>query len=231
MATNTELGTTTWTELRQRPPVLVAVPLGSSEQHGPHLPLDTDTRVATALAQALAAARPDVLVSPPVAIGASGEHGGFPGTLSIGTAVLTQVLVELCRSADWAAGVVVVNGHGGNLSALSEAQAAATREGRSMLAWSPTAPEHADAHAGWLETSLVLALAPHLVRAERPRGRTEPLGELWPELRRGGVAAISPSGVLGDATSADAEDGRRVLDAWTADLIACVERRWPRPAP
>lgn len=227
MSSTPELGAVTWTELSGRTPPLVAVPLGACEQHGPHLPLDTDTRVATALAEGLAAARDDVVVAPAVSITASGEHAGFPGTLSIGSAVLAQVLVELCRSATWAAGLIVVNGHGGNLTAMREASSVAAHEGRPVLMWSPTPPERADAHAGRVETSVMLAIAAHRVRPQRPVGRPEPLNELWPRLRREGVAAVSPSGVLGDATGASAEEGHQLLAAWTADLIAHVEHRWP----
>ena len=123
------LGESTWPEVADRGPSVLAVPLGSVEQHGPHLPLDTDTRIAVALVAALAAARPDVVAAPPLAYGASGEHAGFPGTLSIGTEALTTVLVELGRSADAFAGVVFVNGHGGNLEAVRARRRPAHRRG------------------------------------------------------------------------------------------------------
>ena len=87
------------------------VPLGSLEQHGPHLPLDTDTRIAVAVSHAAAVGRSGVAVAPPVAFGASGEHAAFPGTLSIGTAALVELLVELGRDATrhWGA-LLFVNG-------------------------------------------------------------------------------------------------------------------------
>ncbi len=90
-------------------PVLL-VPVGSTEQHGPHLPLDVDTLIATAVCRGAAERLGrGVLVAPPVAYGASGEHEGFPGTLSIGTEALTVVLVELARSARrWAGRIVFV---------------------------------------------------------------------------------------------------------------------------
>ena len=106
---------------RSRP--ILAIPIGSCEQHGPHLPLDTDTRIAMALCDGLAAANKRVLIAPAITISASDEHDGFAGTLSIGTAALTTVIVELVRSAKWAAGVVLVNGHGGNAQAVHDAVA------------------------------------------------------------------------------------------------------------
>jgi creatinine amidohydrolase len=204
------------------------VPLGSVEQHGPHLPLDTDTRIAVALTQGLAGSRADVVVAPPVAYGASGEHAGFAGTLSIGTAALTTVLVELVRSADHFAGVVLINGHGGNLEALRAATATATDEGRRALAWAPSVPG-GDAHAGRTETSLLLAVDPSVVRLDRARpGATEPLATLLPELRRGGTAAVSPNGVLGDPTGASADEGAELFDRLVSDLVAAVDRAFPR---
>jgi creatinine amidohydrolase len=81
---------------------LFLVPTGSYEQHGPHLPLDTDTTIATAVARraadVLAGGDGPVLVGPAIAYGASGEHQDFPGTVSIGTDALRQELVELGRS-------------------------------------------------------------------------------------------------------------------------------------
>ena len=109
--------------------------MGSTEQHGPHLPLDTDTRIATAVARAAierlcrpAGDEDRYLLAPPIAYGASGEHEGFAGTVSIGTAVLTAVLVEYGRSAcSWAARLVFVNGHGGNVEAARGGGPAAVR--------------------------------------------------------------------------------------------------------
>src|SRR6476659_1774514 len=123
-----------WPEIPESP--LVVVPLGSVEQHGHHLPLSTDTAVAVAVAEA-AFPRLGALLAPALAYGASGEHEGFPGTISLGTEALTGLLVEYGRSAcRWAGRVLIVNGHGGNLDALRVAGRLLREEGRDV-AWFP----------------------------------------------------------------------------------------------
>lgn len=217
------LATATWPEVAASAPLLV-VPVGSCEQHGPHLPLDTDTRIAQALANRLAAIAPDIVVAPPVAYGSSGEHAQFPGTLSIGSAALEVVLVELGRSADHFAGVVFVNGHGGNAEPLADAIATLRAEHRHAWAWSPSIAG-GDAHAGRTETSLLLALHPDVVHVDRAEaGDTRPLAAVFDELRAGGVAAVSVNGVLGDPQGASADEGARLLEQLTDDLVACVGR-------
>jgi creatinine amidohydrolase len=202
---------------------ILVVPLGSTEQHGPHLPLGTDSDVALALAERLAAARPDVLVAPALPYGSAGEHAAFPGTLSIGATALEMVIVELGRSADAFAGVVLVSGHGGNAAPLAAAVATLQAEGRAVLAWSPRIPG-GDAHAGRTETSLLLALAPETVRLEAAApGDVRPLAAVIGELRRHGVGAVSENGVLGDPTGATAEEGEELLQTLAADLISSVE--------
>lgn len=226
--TGRALGETTWTELDGRAAATVlVVPLGATEQHGPHLPLATDTLVASALAQRLADAREDVLVAPAVAYGSSGEHADFPGTLSIGQAAVEHLVVELVRSADAFAGVVLVSGHAGNAEPLAAAAATLDAEGRSILVWWPHVPG-GDAHAGRTETSLLLGLAPGLVRPGAQPGDTRPLAELLPALRRHGVAEVSPNGILGDPTGASSAEGDALLDALAADLLAAVAD-WRRP--
>src|SRR5581483_12509584 len=94
---------------------LLLVPLGSTEQHGPHLPLGTDTLVARAVCTRLARARDDVVVAPALPYGSSGEHAGFPGTLSIGQNALELLVVELIRDATRDHDrVLLLNAHGGN---------------------------------------------------------------------------------------------------------------------
>jgi creatinine amidohydrolase len=222
------LGSMTWPEVDSlAPAAVVAVPIGSTEQHGPHLPVGTDTEVARSLCRRLAERCPNVVVAPALPYGSSGEHAGFAGTVSIGSAVLATVVVELGRSLDHFGGVVFVSAHGGNADALAEAVATLRAEGRDVLAWSPQVPG-GDAHAGRTETSLMLALDPGTVRrAEATAGDTRPLAELLPRLRADGVAAVSPNGVLGDPAGASAEEGAALVDALAGDLARQVGKRWP----
>jgi mycofactocin precursor peptide peptidase len=209
---------------------LLAVPVGACEQHGPHLPLSTDTDVAAALCARLAAQRPEVVVAPPVGYGASGEHEGFPGTLSIGTEALAALLVELGRSATLTfRRVLLVSAHGGNAGAVSRAVRRLRAESRDVVAWAPA--WDGDAHAGRTETSLQLALAPGRVRLERAEaGDTRPLAGLLPELRASSVRAVSPNGVLGDPAGASAAEGEALLAELTSSLASAVDG-WPGSPP
>lgn len=208
---------------------ILALPLGSTEQHGPHLPLSTDADVAWALCSALAAVRPEVVVAPLLPYGASGEHQDFPGTVSIGTPALTQVLVELGRSASVTfPRLLVVSGHGGNLAAVRSALATLTAESRDVLAWFPR--WDGDAHAGFVETSLQLHLSGERVAlSSAEAGAVEPLAELMPALRSGGVRSVSPNGVLGDPAGASASAGREIFEGLVADLVTAVAAWVSRP--
>ncbi|MBB3086984.1 mycofactocin biosynthesis peptidyl-dipeptidase MftE [Geodermatophilus sabuli] len=220
----TSLAGAVWPELPERP--LLLVPLGAVEQHGHHLPLATDTTVACTVAEAAAGDLDGALLAPALAYGASGEHEGFPGTISIGTEALTGLLVEYGRSAcRWAGRLVLVNGHGGNLDALRTAGRQLRSEGRDV-AWFPCGVPGADAHAGRTETSLVLHVEPALVRAGRAvAGDTTPIAELLPRLRAEGVRGVSPTGVLGDPAGASAAEGAQLLATMAARLAAAV-RTW-----
>ena len=211
---------------------LLAVPTGSCEQHGPHLPFDTDTLLAMSLARALAGRRSDVVVAPAVAVGASGEHQSFPGTLSIGTDAMRAVAVELARSAlpppgsplprPFAA-VLFVNGHGGNVEALAAAVQQLRAEGRAVAVWHPRV-EGGDPHAGHTETSLMLHLHPDRVRM----GLAEPgsparFRDIGDTLRTEGLAAVTPNGVLGDPTTAGAAEGGRLFADLVDALVAAAD--------
>jgi mycofactocin precursor peptide peptidase len=218
------LGSATFPELLGRGDLHLLIPLGATEQHGPHLPLETDTLIAHGIGEAVAANRSDVVVAPALPYGSSGEHADFPGTLSLGQGALEAVVVELTRSADAFRDVTLLAWHGGNAESLARALATLRAEGRSVNLWEPYV-EGGDAHAGWVETSLMLALAPHLVRAERPVGVTEPLAVLLPQLQQHGVKAISENGVLGDARAASAQRGRELLERLAAQIGELLDAR------
>lgn len=222
-----QLADRTWTSMPLRP--LVLVPVGSTEQHGPHLPLDTDTAIATAVAYGVAARLGDqVVVAPAITYGSSGEHQSFAGTVSIGTETLRLVVIELVRSlSTWAGRIVFVNGHGGNVAALSKATFQMLAE-QHDVSWVPCATEDFDLHAGRTETSLMLHLRPESVRLEAAApGDVRPLAEILPLLQSGGVAAVSANGVLGDPSGADAVEGARQLESMIDDLVGRIDAGEP----
>jgi mycofactocin precursor peptide peptidase len=215
------LGSLTWTRLQGSAPRLL-LPLGATEQHGPHLPLETNTLIAAALAEGVGMCRSDVVVAPALPYGSSGEHAGFPGTLSLGQDALELAVVELVRSADHFEAVVLLSWHGGNAEPVRRAVRRLAYEGRSVAAWQP-ALQDGDLHAGRVETSLMLALAPELVGDLRPAEATDRVPALLPSLRAHGVKSVSGSGVLGDARGASAQEGRILFARLVADLAGFIE--------
>jgi creatinine amidohydrolase len=216
----TRLAGARWQQVEADPGPVLVVPLGSLEQHGPHLPLATDGIVAAAVCDRLHELRPDAALAPLLPLGASGEHAGFPGTVSVGTRALALMLVELVRDASstWPA-VLVVNGHGGNARALAEAATTSHGEGRRLVAHHLALPG-SDAHAGRTETSLLLHLAVEQVDVARAEpGVTTPVRELMARLQAEGVRGVSPNGVLGDPTGASAEEGRELFDRLVDDAV------------
>ena len=204
----------------------VVVPVGCLEQHGPHQPLAYATRLARAVAQAL----PDVVVAPAIEYGASGEHEGFAGTISIGAEAMETVVVEYGRSAfRWTKRVLFVNGHGGNGPALAKAVALLRYEGRDA-AWAPCAVPGADAHAGHTETSLLLHLSPDLVHMSLAEtGNLSPIADLMPGMRSGGMVAVSQNGVLGNPVGATAEDGAYIFGELVGRVTDGLARWEPGP--
>ena len=220
-----ELTQAQWPAVERSVRRLLVMPVGSLEQHGPHLPLDTDTRIALAVARRACAGRPGVALAPPLPVGASGEHAAFPGTLSIGSEALAACLIELGRHASlhWPA-LLLVNGHGGNVTAVDTAIGRLRYEGRACSAWHAALPE-GDAHAGRSETSVMLALAPGAVRLDAAeRGEVRPLDEILPLLRERGVRAVSANGVLGDPAGASAAEGERLLGRLVKGLADVMDR-------
>jgi creatinine amidohydrolase len=228
------MGSATSAEIAESRPILL-LPLGAWEQHGPHLPLDTDTIIITRVIADVLRHEDlhtvNVMTAPALSITASDEHQGFPGTLSTGTQALKDSVVAICRSASWAQGVCIVNGHGGNADALVAITSALTYEKITHSIWSLPSYIGGDMHAGRTETSLLLHIAPHEVRTNViARGATQDTG-LVEAMRSGGVQAVSENGIIGDASTATVSHGKAVLDLYTKSLrthvLAC-HQEWTK---
>jgi creatinine amidohydrolase/Fe(II)-dependent formamide hydrolase-like protein len=164
-----------------RASAILCLPLGSMEQHGPHLPLNTDTVIAEAITSGIVerwGETYDLWRLPPIAVGLSREHEWAAGTLSLSVSTMTTMLRELCREiarAIPARNLLIVNGHGGNRGLLEVLGRELRGEfGLNNVALhlgaliSPVANTGVpEIHAGRDETSVMLALAPDLVRRER----------------------------------------------------------------
>ena len=213
---------------------ILLLPLGSFEQHGPHLPLDTDTIIIDSVAtQAMRDSQinsDEFMIAPTIAISASDEHAGFPGTLSTGTEALVQSVVAICRSASWSLGVCFINGHGGNADALPRISSALTYEKITHSIWSLPSYDGADMHAGHTETSVMLHIAPNKVHADRiERGTVGDASALVAQMRTSGVAGVSGNGVLGDPTTATSEHGIAVMNLYSSSLashLATISNEW-----
>ena len=249
-------------QLAARPGSTVVWPWGAVEQHGPHLPLGTDglfaERVLDAALAQLDAELP-ILRLPLQSIGFSPEHRGFGGTLSLPPHQLIDQLVAVGHelAATGFQRLVLFNAHGGQIALLQTA-ARQLRSERPELAVLPCflwrgpegisslipEPERSEGlHAGLVETSLMLHLAPELVGPERPRdgqrGGSIPLG--WSLEGAAPLAwltqELSSSGVIGDAGGATAALGaqlfEQLVEGWRQRLDALVRSSWPAsdPAP
>lgn len=223
----------------------VILPLGSTEQHGPHLPLGTDAIRAASLAARLAARLPDALVAPLLPLGCSDEHAGFPGLLSLDAETLAKVIVDCAqRLVAWGVRrLVLLSAHGGNDQALALAAERLRHEMPQLRVWVPDnplavadpviaearrdgiSPEAVGLHAGEGETSEMLALRPDLVHLERAApGFTGNMEGIISKLREVGLQPMTPNGVLGDPTRAEAARGERYLDARVTELLAALSR-------
>ncbi|NKI34568.1 creatininase family protein [Wenzhouxiangella sp. XN79A] len=229
-----------------RPGAVAVQALGAIEQHGPHLPLDTDTRIAEGLlARALDRldGGPEVLVLPPLVFGASDEHKSFPGTLGLDGRALIDTLVTL--GGDLArTGIdrlVWVNGHGGNRAPMDLAALALrrdhglrvvkctyTRLGPPPVAFPAEERAHGF-HGGALETALMRELAPGSVRENRLDGfpmkgagdRCGPVDAEGPASWAWLAEDLNEAGVIGDARLGTAEAGAALADFY-AERIARV---------
>jgi len=221
----TDLITTATTrEEAERAATVAVLPVGSFEQHGDHLPLTTDTIVASVIARDVARRYP-VMALPPITISCSHEHAAWRGTVSISATTLHQVVTDIAGSLS-ASGVerlVLVSGHGGNYVLHNVAQEASVHGPR--IAVFPTASDwararteagmqtssHEDMHAGELETSILLATCPEVVRSAREAA--DWLADDRPYLLTLGMAGYTRSGVIGRPSLGTAAKGVAALDS------------------
>jgi creatinine amidohydrolase len=214
------------------PEAVVLLPVGATEQHGPHLATGTDALLAhtvTERAAVLADASRRLIVAPPLPFGSSDHHLPFGGTLSLSPETLLAVLLDLARSIAVQGGrrLVVINGHGGNTGICQAfAQAAAVRHGLSVgyfdywrfAAGSGSVP--GPGHAGEFETALVLAVRPELVRPPSDRADPPPLPAVdRVDVQTAGVWQ-SIDGYTDHPARATEENGRRWLDGIVAAAAA-----------
>lgn len=238
------LGQLTWPEVQ----AAVATGLdtaifavGSTEQHGPHLPLFTDTLIGEALCERVALAVGGAIIAPAITVGLSGIHMEFSGSLTIDTSVLRGTVAGYCESLakHRFARVVVIPSHGGNFAAVHETIASiaggvpvarfltftdwpALRSAFvNILAEDGMKLDAPGLHAGEVETSIMLHLHPELVRMER----AQPGYTGSPEGGRPyskSIGEVSPIGVLGDPRPASSGRGERYLEAWVRLIVTAT---------
>ena len=225
---------------------VVLVPIGAQEQHGPGIALSTDTIASDVLCRRAASRLGTrAAVAPAVPYGVSWHHLAFPGTISLSSATLTNVLVEIVESLarHGFPRVVFVNGHGGNSAALTAAveRCAALRPGTETLGLYGYAilaegaaellPAEALGHGGGDEAAVVLAAAPDYARpaAFEVADMVEPRATLNARLRPYGAVAAVPyeeqtrNGATGDTRPATAAIGEQILDRGAATLAEVLE--------
>jgi creatinine amidohydrolase/Fe(II)-dependent formamide hydrolase-like protein len=214
------------------------------EQHGPHLPLDSDAFDADYLARRVAEAcqDPKPIVLPLIPYGVSYHHEDFSGTISISPETLSRLIYDIGMSLvrHGVTKLVIVNGHGGNSPALHFAAQMINRDAHIFtcvdtgetsdpdiysLAETPN-----DVHAGEIETSTTLATRPHLVRLHEARKFVPRFSSRYLDFsskRSVGwyahTSKISASGTLGDPTKGDREKGERMWEQMIRHLVAFVE--------
>jgi len=253
------LAESTWTEVRDADVDVAFLPVGSTEQHGPHAPLATDALTATAVVEAAAAmygdaagegstsedgtaSRGEALVTPTVPVGVSEEHRAFDGTMWVSPDTFRAYVREAAASlgASGVDRVVFVNGHGGNVEALATVARAFSRDPAHdgygvAFTWFEAVGEHTSemGHAGPLETALLRAVHPELVREDAVEAAREGAADRWGEWVAGvnlahDVDAFTDNGVVGDPTAGDAARGEELLtlasDALCALAVAVADR-------
>ena len=238
----------TWTDARDAETNLAVVPVGSTEQHGPHAPLGVDFMTAEAIAEATAERYAEEhdeepVVTPAIPVGVAEEHRSFDGTLWVTEDTLRAYVGDVLRSLGHHGfdRVVVVNGHGGNTGALQEVCGRVTRDGDCYaipFTWFDVVdPECELGHGGPTETSVMLHVAPELVREERYPEAAAGAGDEFGVFVDGTNLAydfdeFSESGNLKDPSPATSEEGERLLasaaEACASVVAAVADREYER---
>ncbi|MGD9326455.1 MAG: creatininase family protein, partial [Desulfobacterales bacterium] len=239
-------GELTWPQARKyfQQVDIALLPVGSIEQHGPHLPLDTDAFDANYLARRVAEAcgEPKPLVLPNIPYGVAYHHDEFKGTVSISNDALANLVYDIGMSIsrNGIKKLVIINAHGGNSPALNHAAQMINRDAHIFVCVDTGETSDVDiyslvetpndVHAGEIETSTSLAVRPHLVKMDQARREvpefssryldfTSKRGVSWYAYTR----KISHSGVMGDPTKASAEKGQKIWEIMISHLVALVE--------
>lgn len=224
----------------------VIVTFGSTEQHGLHLPLGTDSLWGEELGHRVARALGDALLAPGVRVGCSEHHLAFAGSLSLSPETFAHVATDLCKSLAHHGfkHLVLVPTHGGNFRPLAQAVEMMRRElpGVNLIAFTDlnvlmdevfrvgrdlgVTPEQAGGHAGEHETSLMLAVRPDLVAMDRAQaGYVGDQMAIAPVVFKQGFRSVTPNGVLGDPRPASAANGDAYLDALTRLVVDFIRER------
>lgn len=259
MASTIYYGEMTWPEVREaaaRDPVAI-VPIATIEDHGPHLPIDTDLRLCNAVCEQAAALAPDrVVLVPGINHGYSPHHMDFPGAITIGAHTLIDYGLDVCRSLAHHGfkKILIVNGHGSNTPFIDIIARLTVVETNVLAAavnyWAaPGVREAAEAlreseavggmnHACEFETSLYLAIRPDLVDMTKAAHELahRPTKNYWTDLIAGDGplvmmehwSALTQSGVMGDPTKASAEKGHKLLDAAARGIVELVDEMLAR---
>jgi creatinine amidohydrolase len=232
-----QLTEATWTDADELDTHLALLPVGSTEQHGPHAPLGTDHLTASVVAASAAETyekhEREIVVAPAVPVGIAEEHRQFSGTLWVSPdsfrSYVRDVLTSLV-SHGWNR-IVLVNGHGGNVGALREICADVTRHEEAYtvpFTWFDAIGATGMGHGGPVETALLRAIAPGLVRDERIEEARAGASDGWGEWVAGTNLAFdsmefTDSGAVGDPSEGTAERGEELLEQATAALVTLLE--------
>ena len=259
MADSYRYGELTWPEIKAASDrsLVVVVPIATVEDHGPHLPVDTDLRLCNAVCEeAVSRARDRALLVPAINHGYSPHHMDFPGAITIGAHTLIDYGLDVCRSLTHHGfrKILIVNGHGSNTPFIDIIARLTVVETDTLAAainyWAaPGVREVAESlreseriggmnHACEFETSLYLAIRPDLVDMSKAVHELShrPTKNYWTDLIGGDGplvmmehwSSLSKTGVMGDPTKASAEKGRKLFDAAANGIVEIIDEMLAR---